>query len=74
MATRKNWTDEQVAQDVERLKKSEHVKLCAAEQRLKKQETPTMVSAALDGEAREGAGGGRHHPGEYRAAAGGHSR
>lgn len=35
MATRKNWTDEQVAQDVERLKQSEYVKLCAAEQRLK---------------------------------------
>lgn len=30
MATRKNWTDEQVAQDVERLKQSEYVKLCAA--------------------------------------------
>ena len=35
MATRKIWTDEQVAQDVERLKQSEYVKLCEAEQRLK---------------------------------------
>lgn len=35
MATRKNWTDEQVAQDVERLKQSEYVKLCTAEQHLK---------------------------------------
>lgn len=35
MATRKILTDEQVVLEVERLKKSEYVKLCAAEQRLK---------------------------------------
>ena len=35
MATRKILTDEQVALEIERLKKSEYVKLSAAEQRLK---------------------------------------